>query len=86
MVSTIVKKSLRDLSKRKARTIFTIITIALGVMGMSLFAVTPLADEGVLDEMEKTNMANVQISVTEVNLNQTNLIELEQIDNIITIA
>lgn len=82
MVSAIVKKSFRDLSKRKARTFFTILTIALGVMGMSLFAVTSLADESALNEMEKANMANVRISVTDVNLTETNFQELEDIDNV----
>jgi putative ABC transport system permease protein len=82
LVSAIVKKSFRDLSKRKARTFFTILTIALGVMGMSLFAVTPLADESALIEIEKTNMANVRISVRDVNLTETNIHELEDIDNV----
>ncbi|UCE38506.1 MAG: FtsX-like permease family protein [Thermoplasmata archaeon] len=82
MVSAIVKKSFRDLSKRKARTFFTILTIALGVMGISLFAVTPLADESALKEMENANMSNVRIRVTDVNLTQTNLQALEDIDNV----
>jgi putative ABC transport system permease protein len=82
LVATIVKKSYRDLSKKKARTFFTVITIALGVMGMSLFAVTPLADEGVLDEIDKANMHNVQISVLDVQLDQSNFNELEALDNI----
>ena len=82
MASAIVKKSFRDLSKRKARTFFTIITIALGVMGMSLFAVTPLADESALNEIERANMANVRINVMDVNLTETNINELEDIDNV----
>jgi putative ABC transport system permease protein len=82
MTSAIVKKSFRDLSKRRARTFFTILTIALGVMGVSLFAVTPLANENALKEIEKTNMANVRIRVTDVNLDQTNIRDLEDIDNI----
>ena len=82
MFSAIVRKSFRDLSKRKARTFFTILTIALGVMGVSLFAVTPLADKSALTEIEKANMANVRISVTDVNLTESNLHELEDIDNV----
>jgi len=82
MVSAIVRKSYRDLSKKKARTFFTIVTIALGVMGMSLFAVEPLADRGVLEEMDKANMANVRVTVNDINLTMDNIIELEGLDNI----
>ena len=82
MLSAIAKKSFRDLSRRKARTFFTILTIALGVMGMSLFAVTPLADKSALSEIEKANMANVRIGVTDVKLTEMNLHDLEDIGNI----
>ena len=82
LASAIVRKSFRDLSKRKARTFFTVLTIALGVMGVSLFAVTPLADKSSLDEIEKANMANVRIDVNDVDLTETNIHELEDIDNV----
>jgi len=82
MASALLMKSFRDLSKKKVRTIFTIITIALGVMGMGLFAVSPLADRGVLDQIDQANMANVEIDVKDVNLTETNLQELEGLDNV----
>jgi len=77
-----MKKSWRDLSKRKARTIFTILTIAMGVMGVGLFAVTPLADRSMEEEIENENMHNIAMWVTDVNLTDDQVTELEEIDNV----
>ena len=63
MIPTIVKKSYRDLSKRKARTIFTILTIALGVAGISMFAIVPLMDQAMEKEISEANIYNVQLNV-----------------------
>ena len=48
MVTTLMRKSFRDLYKKRGRSIFTIITIALGVASMGLFGVMPLVDQAVL--------------------------------------
>ena len=72
MVSTLMKKSFRDLSKKKGRSIFTIITIALGVASMGLFAVMPLVDQAVLDDIDDARMFNVLLEVEDVNLDTEN--------------
>jgi hypothetical protein len=73
VVSTIVKKSLRDLSKRKARTFFTLATVALGVMGIGLFAIFPLADQGAARVVEQQRLYNLQMSVSDVVLDDADL-------------
>jgi len=82
MVSTLMKKSFRDLSRKKGRSIFTIITIALGVAGMGLFGVMPLMDQAVLDEIDDANMYNVLLEVEDVELNSTNSEELSEMENV----
>ena len=67
-MSALLKKSWKDLSRRKARTVFTIITVALGVMGIGLFAITPLADRGVQAELRAEKMHNIGVRVTDVPL------------------
>lgn len=82
MIPAITKKSYRDLSKRKARTIFTILTIALGVAGISMFAIVPLMDEAMEIEIREANIYNVQLNVADVELNETNIMDIEGIDNV----
>ena len=82
MVSTRVQKSWKDLKKRKSRTILMIIVIALGVIGLSLFAVIPLIEQGIADEIDASNMYDVRTSVKNLELNDTNFKQLEELDNI----
>lgn len=82
VVSTIVKKSLRDLSKRKARTFFTVATVALGVMGIGLFAIFPLADQGAARVVEQQRLYNLQMSVSDVVLDETDLEVIRGIQNV----
>jgi len=77
-----MKKSFRDLSQKRARTVFTIITIAVGVASMGLFAVMPLVDQAVLDEIDDANMFNVLLEVEDVVLDPENKEDLSEIDNV----
>ncbi len=82
VVSTLMRKSLRDLSTKKGRTFFTILTIALGVASMGLFAVMPLVDQAVLDEIDDANIYNIQLELSDVNLTEENKLELASIHNV----
>ncbi|MGA1848007.1 MAG: FtsX-like permease family protein [Thermoplasmatota archaeon] len=79
---TIVKKSYRDLNRRKTRTIFTLLTIALGVAGIGMFAIVPLMDRAMEDEIEKANIYNVQLSVSDVDLTEENIEDIGSIPNV----
>ena len=81
-MSALLKKSWKDLSRRKARTTFTIITVALGVMGIGLFAITPLADRGVQAELKAEKMHNIGVRVTDVPLTAGQLADLRSLDNV----
>ncbi len=81
-MSALLKKSWRDLSRRKARTIFTVITVALGVVGVGLFAIMPLADRAVQGELAAEKMHNIGVRVTGVPLTAEQLGDLAALDNI----
>ena len=81
-MSALLKKSWKDLSRRRARTAFTIITVALGVMGVGLFAITPLADRGVQVELKAEKMHNIGVRVTDVPLSAEQLTALASLDNV----
>ena len=82
MATALFKKSWRDLSQKKARTGFTIATVALAVMGFSLFGINPMAEEAAQDQIQAENLYNIHISVTDVDLDDDNLQALEDIDNV----
>jgi len=81
-MSALLKKSWKDLSRRRARTLFTIVTVALGVMGVGLFAITPLADRGVQAELKAEKMHNIGIRVTDVPLTAEQLDSLGSLANV----
>jgi len=81
-MSALLKKSWKDLSRRRARTIFTIVTVALGVMGIGLFAITPLADHAVQAELAAERMHSIGVRVTDVPLTTQQLTELATLDNV----
>ncbi len=81
-MSALLKKSWRDLSRRKTRTIFTVLTVALGVMGIGLFAIVPLADRAVQSELTAENIHDVAIQLTNVALTEEQMNNLTEVDNV----
>lgn len=82
MATALFKKSWRDLSQKKARTFFTIATVALAVMGFSLFGINPMAEQAANDQIQTENLHNIQITVTDVILDEDNIRDLKDIDNV----
>jgi putative ABC transport system permease protein len=82
MVSALLNKSFGDLKRRKARTFFTILTIALAVSALGMFAVMPLIDEAMEKEVKDSNLHNLQLSMSDLNLTEENLNDLENMKNV----
>jgi putative ABC transport system permease protein len=82
MVSALLSKSFGDLKRRKARTIFTILTIALAVAALGLFSVVPLMDTAMEKEVHDSNMYDVRISVPDLVLNASHINGLKEIENV----
>ena len=82
MGTTLLKKSFGDLSRRKARTVFTILAILLGVAGLSMFAVIPLFDRAIFDDIETYQSNHLECDVGDLHLNSTHLAGLEELDNV----
>ena len=72
MASALLRKSWCDLKRRKSRTIFTILTLAVGVTALSLFAVIPLINQGISDDIDACNMYDVRANINNLELNDTN--------------
>ena len=82
MVSALTWKSFGDLKKRKARTVFTVLTIALAVSALGMFAVMPLIDEAMAKDVKQSNLYNLQVTVNDLTLNDTQLAGLAKVDNV----
>jgi len=82
MISAIFKKSLADPQKRRSRTIFTILTIALSVGALGLFSVMPLMNEAMANEIEDSNLYDVQLRMDYLNLTGEDVEQIEQIENV----
>jgi putative ABC transport system permease protein len=82
MLSALGKKSFRDLGKRKARTVFTVLTITLAVAALGLFSVVPLMDEAMEKEVKDSNMYDVRIWVSDLELNKSHMKDLSELDNV----
>ena len=58
------------------------LTIALGVMGIGLFAITPIADNAAEEAVRSENLHNIEVQLIDVNLTGQNLEDLRSIENI----
>jgi len=81
-MNTLYVKSFKDLSRRKTRTVLTVLTIALGVMGISFFAISPLAERTVDEEIRAENLYDLRIQIDPLLLSDSQLSDLSVIDNI----
>ena len=57
MVSASLRKSITDLSRRRARTVFTVATLALAVASISFFAIPTLIDASMQEEVRAEKLA-----------------------------
>ena len=62
MVSASLRKSVSDLSRRRARTLFTVATLALAVASISFLAVPTLIDRSMQDELHAGRLADATVS------------------------
>ena len=59
MLSASLRKSVTDLSRRRARTVFTVLTLAIAVASISFFAIPTLIDRAMQDEVRAGRLADV---------------------------
>ena len=86
MSSAIVRKSVTDLSRRKARTFFTTLTLALAVASIGLFAVPALMQQAMDREITAGRLADVTLTTRPVVLSEAQLRRLERLPNVRGVA
>ncbi len=66
MSSAILRKSVTDLTRRKARAFFTVLTLALAVASVGLFAVPALMQQAMDREIATNRLADVTLTTKPV--------------------
>ncbi|HXV57315.1 MAG TPA: FtsX-like permease family protein [Gaiellaceae bacterium] len=82
MLSASLRKSVTDLSRRRARTAFTVATLALAVASISFLAVPTLIDRAMQDEARTGRLADVTLSLRPLELSGEQLAAVGAVPNV----
>lgn len=81
-MSALVRKSWGDVRRRPARSIFTIVTIALAVAGIWISAMPPLMDAAMARRITEDRLHDVRIQTSDVVLDDADLAALRAVPGV----
>jgi putative ABC transport system permease protein len=81
-MSAIVRKSVTDLTRRKARTFFTVLTLALAVASVGILAVPQLMQQSMESEVAAHRLPDVTVSMKPQQLTPAQLAALGRLPNV----
>jgi putative ABC transport system permease protein len=81
-MSAIIRKSVTDLTRRKARTFFTVLSLALAVASVGIFAVPQLMVQSMEREVAAHRLPDVTVSMKPLQLTQAELAALGRLPNV----
>jgi len=81
-MSAIVRKSVTDLTRRKARTFFTVLTLSLAVASVGIFAVPPVMQQAMDREVAAGRSPDVTVSMKPLRLSSEQLAALGRLPNV----
>jgi putative ABC transport system permease protein len=82
MLSGLARKSVTDLTRRRARTVFSMLTLAIAVASISFFAIPPLIDRAMQKEVAAGRLADVTLDLRPVELTKADLARLAAVPNV----
>ncbi|MGZ4591189.1 MAG: ABC transporter permease, partial [Actinomycetes bacterium] len=82
MVTAALRKSLTDLTRRRARTLFTITTLALAVASIALLAVPTLINRSMRAEVTAERLAHLTVTMKPMRLTDAQLSALSRLPNV----
>lgn len=82
MLSASLRKSVTDLTRRRARSVFSVLTLAIAVASISFFAIPTLIDRAMQDEVRAGRLADVTLSLRPVELAEEQLAALAALPNV----
>ena len=81
-MSAILRKSLTDLTRRRARAFFTVLTLALAVASVGIFAVPGLMQQSMDREIAANKLADVTLQTKPLELSDAQLQRLRALPNV----
>jgi putative ABC transport system permease protein len=82
VVSASLRKSVTDLTRRRARTFFVVATLALAVASVSFFAIPTLIDRSMQSEVRADRLADLVVQMRPLRLDERELAALEALPNV----
>lgn len=82
MLSASTRKSVTDLTRRRARSVFSVLTLAFAVASISFFAIPTLIDRAMQDEVSAGRLADVTIAMRPVELSDDQISALADVPNV----
>ena len=82
MVSASLRKSVTDLTRRRARTVFAVATLALAVASIAFFAIPTLIDRSMQEEVRAGRLADVTVRMRPLALTAADLAALAALPNV----
>ncbi len=82
MVTSLLRKSVTDLSRRRSRTFFAVATLALAVAGIGLFATPALMNRAMSAQVAADRLPDLTVSTPPLVLDQAQLAALAAVPNV----
>ena len=82
MSSAVVRKSVTDLTRRKARATLTVLTLALAVASIGIFAVPSVMQQAMDREVAANRLADLTVTMKPLDLRAADLAALERVPNV----
>jgi len=82
-LSAVARKSVSDLTRRRGRTLFVVVALALAVASLGLFALPTLMNRAMTGEVAADRLADVTITVKPLPLTTAQVLALRQLPNVV---
>ena len=82
MASTLLKKSVTDLTRRKARSLFAVLTLAIAVASVGIFAIPSLMDTAMQKEVQANKLPDLTLSTKPLAVSPAQLAALGRLPNV----
>jgi putative ABC transport system permease protein len=83
MASALLRKSVTDLTRRKARAVFTVLTLAIAVASVGIFAIPSLMNTAMQKEVQATRLPDLTLSTKPLRLTDAQVAALRRLPNVV---
>ena len=82
MASAVLRKSVTDLTRRKASTVFAVLTLAIAVASVGIFAAPSLMDQAMQQEVRSNELPDVTLSTNPLSLTDAQVAAIGRLPNV----